>query len=105
MKEKQMLVVIKEPGKEAYVEPLFDNTLEAFQTAVGGYSETLTVCSDLCLVVNEEGAINGMPFNTEICGHKIHGTIVACGVDGDEFVSLKASAVPFALRTLGGQGK
>ena len=41
MKEKQILVVIKEPGKPPRVEPLFENTLEAFQKAVGGYIETV----------------------------------------------------------------
>ena len=40
MKENQILVIIKEPGKDPVVEPLFDNTLEAFQEAVGGYIET-----------------------------------------------------------------
>ena len=37
MKEKQILVIIKEPGKAPAVEPLFDNDLKAFQKAVGGY--------------------------------------------------------------------
>lgn len=41
MKEKQILVIRKEPGKLAEVEPLFENTLEAFQAAVGGYIETV----------------------------------------------------------------
>lgn len=41
MKENQILVVIKEPGKEARVEPLFENTLKAFQKAVGGGSRWL----------------------------------------------------------------
>ena len=40
MKENQILVIIKEPGKDPVVEPLFDNTLEAFQEAIGGYIET-----------------------------------------------------------------
>lgn len=35
MKENQILVCIKEPGEEPRIEPLFDNTLEAFQKAVG----------------------------------------------------------------------
>lgn len=29
MRENQILVVIKEPGKESRIEPLFDNTLKA----------------------------------------------------------------------------
>lgn len=46
MKENQIMVIIKEPGKEPYIEPLFENTLEAFQTAVGGYIETVTIATD-----------------------------------------------------------
>lgn len=46
MKEKQILAVVKEPGQSPRVEPLFDNTLEAFQQAVGGYIETVTIASD-----------------------------------------------------------
>ena len=42
-KEKQILVIKKEPGKPAEIEPLFENTLEAFQEAVGGYIEAVTI--------------------------------------------------------------
>ena len=53
MKEKQILVIRKEPGKSAEVEPLFENTLEAFQAAVGGHIEAVTVTQDLCILCNE----------------------------------------------------
>lgn len=54
MSEKQILVVIKEPGKEPVVEPLFKNTLDAFQEAVGGRIETVSIASDMTFIVNEE---------------------------------------------------
>lgn len=97
MKENQILVVIKEPGKEPYVEPLFDNTLEAFQNAVGGYIETVTFASDACLICNEEGLIRNLPPNFTTLGHTFRGTVIAVGVKGDEFASLKAAFVPHIM--------
>lgn len=100
MKEAQILAIVKEPGKLARVEPLFTNTLQAFQKAVGGYIETVTLCTDLVLIVNEEGRLRGLPFNTTVCGLDLVGTIVAVGVKGEEFASLKAQHVPTILRLL-----
>ena len=62
MSEKQILVVIKRPGEEPVVEPLFDNTLEAFQREVGGFIETVTFATDMCLICNEDGRIKGLPY-------------------------------------------
>lgn len=100
--EKQILVVIKRPGEEPVVEPLFDNTLEAFQREVGGFIETLTLATDLVLVCNEEGWIMGLPYNGECRGLDFYGTVIAVGVKGDKFASIKASCVPMILRMLGG---
>lgn len=102
MKEKQILVVIKEPGKPARVDPLFSNELPAFQETVGGYIETLTVAENLCIICNEEGLLQGLPFNIEVLGQILHGTIMAVGVNGDEFASIKAMRVPLVLQLLGG---
>ena len=93
LKENQILVVIKKPGEEPYVEPLFDNTLESFQEAVGGYIETVTFASDACLICNEEGKITGMPLNRAI---RMDGQIVdviagpcfVCDCSKDNFGSL-----------------
>lgn len=100
MKENQILVIIKEPGQAPRVEPLFYNTLESFQKAVGGYIETFTLAEDLVLICNEEGRLRGLPYNTAIAGCVFHGTIVAAGVRGDDFASVKAAHVPFVMRLL-----
>lgn len=94
MKENQILVIIKEPGKDPVVEPLFDNTLEAFQEAVGGYIETYSLAEGVCIICNEEGKLLGLPYNMSIFREDFVGTLVAVGVKGDEFASLKASQVP-----------
>ena len=102
MKEKQILVVIKEPGKAPAVDPLFDNCLESFQRCVGGYIETVTLATDLAIICNEEGRILGLPHNCEACGVDFCGTVIAVGVKGEDFASLKAQHVPFVLKILGG---
>lgn len=102
MKERQILIVIKEPGKPPRQEPLFDNTLEAFQTAVGGYIETVTIATDLVLICNEEGRLLGLPHNLSVCGVDFCGTVLAVGIKGDEFASLKAAAIPAVMQLLQG---
>lgn len=105
MKEKQILVIRKEPGKSAEVEPLFENTLEAFQTAVGGYIETVTVAQDLCIVCNETGRIDVLPYNCNVLGYDFYGPILAVGVREDEFSSIRAPHFPTVLRMLSGRGE
>ena len=102
MKENQILICVKEPGENPRVEPLFDNTLEAFQKAVGGYIETVTIAEDLVLICNEEGRLRGLPYNATICGVPFVGTVLAVGVKGDEFASVKGKHVSAVLRMLRG---
>ena len=103
MKENQILVVIKEPGKAPRLEPLFDNKLEAFQKVVGGYIETVTFSPDFVIICNEEGRLKKLPFNVEIGGIGFVGTILACRTKDDEFASLKASLIPKVMQLLGGK--
>ena len=98
----KILVVIKEPGCPARVDPMFDNTLESFQEAVGGYIESVTFATDVVIICNEEGRIKNLPENTSICGVDFVGTIVACGTKADDFASLKSALVPSVMRLLDG---
>ena len=104
-KEAQILVCIKEPGEDPRIEPLFDNTLEAFQKAVGGYIETVTIATDLVLICNEEGRINESPYNVTICGCDFYGPVLAVGVADDEFASVKGTLVSTVLNLLRGNRK
>lgn len=90
MKENQITVIIKEPNKPARIETHFENTLEAFQEAVVGYIETVTLASDLVIICNEEGRLRGLEYNATVCGVSFVGTIIfaAYNRDGD-FVSIK----------------
>lgn len=80
-------VMVKEPG-EKWERREVDNTLRAFQGLVGGYIETVTVTPGrLVLIVNEEGKLQGLPGNVLFRGDWLVGTVVAVGVDGEEFES------------------
>ena len=102
MKEKQIMIMLKRPGCEPELEPLFDNTLEAFQEAVGGYIETFTLAPDLVIICNEEGKLRGLPYNVTIAGEDFVGTVLAVGVKGDEFASIKARHIPLVKELLRG---
>lgn len=94
MHENQILVLTKLPGQPAYLDPLFDNKLEAFQEFVGGYIETVTIENDVVVICNEEGRLKGMAPNVTIRGIDFVGPVMIVGAKGDEFASLKSSKVP-----------
>ena len=100
MIEKQILVIIKNPGEEPSVEPLFENTPQAFSDAVGGEPEALSVCTDLKILYCRDGEKVGEPFNFTAFGVKFYGPVIAVGTKGNEVVSLKATNVPLLLREL-----
>lgn len=90
-----MRVLIKEPGGKWEVAEV-ENTLDALQKTVGGYIETLTISTEpepLVLIVDEEGRIKGKEPNLTIEGEEIVGTVVLCGIDGDEFAPVPDWAV------------
>lgn len=66
-----------------------ENKLEAFQEAVDGYIETVTLVPDeVVMIVNEEGLLRGLginPLATALYGSAIVGGAVVVGIDGEEF--------------------
>ena len=56
-----MKVLVIEPHKKPYEKDV-DHTLESLQGIVGGLIEPIYL-DDAASVVNEEGKINGLPFN------------------------------------------
>lgn len=86
MKTRERLIraIIKEPYKPAR-EELIENTLDTFQRLVGGYIETVTLGADWTVICNEEGRLEGLPYNLELCGVDFVGTIVLVGVKGENF--------------------
>lgn len=80
-------VLIKDPGKKprsVYI----SNTLENLQKTVGGYIETVTLASDLVIICNEEGRLKNLPYNCHICGVDFVGTIILCGIEGENLADI-----------------
>lgn len=72
-----------------------ENKLEAFQEAVDGYIETVTLEPDeVVMIVNEEGLLRGLginPLATALYGSAIVGVAVVVGIDGEEFCDVPQS--------------
>jgi len=89
----EIKVIIKEPGEPVGHEDVIRNELSAFQDAVGGFIEVVTIAegSDRILMIcNEEGKLlPDMEPNiyADIYGHTdlIFGTVVICGDRRDDF--------------------
>ena len=87
-------VLVVEPMKPCWVEAI-DHSLEAMQAIVGGYIEEVTPFNDpVAIVCNEEGKLQGLPFNRPLVDRSgapydiLCGTFFIAGVQGEHFVSL-----------------
>ena len=83
-----MIAIIKRPFEPIGRIREIDNTLEALQKAVGGYIEAVTIAEDAVIICDEEGLLKRLPYNCNVCGHDLVGTILVLGVDGDEFTDV-----------------
>lgn len=83
----QLRMLKFEPGK-APEEVTMPNTLEAFQTAVGGDIEAVGLDSGAVLICNEEGKLMGLSANRQVGGDTIARTFLIAGSADGEFCSL-----------------
>ena len=93
MSETKIKVIVKRPDERAGHVTYMSNTLRAFQKAVGGNIETVSICKGVTMVVNEEGKILDLDANFAFGSFGfwrdlIQGTAVIVGVNGDEFTDL-----------------
>jgi len=89
-----MKIIYKAPGQHPR-EMVVPNELKTLQDLVGGYIETITIDEETVMIVNEEGALRGMPFNVEAWGIPVVGPLIVCGRDGDEFTDCPISIEHF----------
>ena len=88
--------VIQKPGQISEVSCI-DNTLEEFQSIVGGYIETLTLQGGLILVMNEEGKLKGLEPNIRFYDGYIVGTVLITVADNNgNFRSLTVQEIQTA---------
>lgn len=91
---KKILAVVVEPGKDAEIKEI-DSDLKSLQSIVGGYIEAIyPFRDDVALVCNDEGKINGLPYNRFLLDDNgraydiIAGTFIIVGLTHDSFGSL-----------------
>ena len=91
-----MNVLVVEPGFLPYEKEISDSLnsdehLRALQEIVGGWIEAIyPYDEEVAIVCNEEGLINGLPFNRSVPGGYggVFGTFFICGLSEDSFCSL-----------------
>lgn len=89
-----MNVLVVEPGYLPYEKEI--NGLEEMQAVVGGWIEAIyPYKEEVAIVCNEEGLINGLPFNRSVPGGYggVFGTFFICGLGEEDFCSLPAELV------------
>lgn len=86
--------LVKQPGKQLQLGAI-PNTLHAFQDAVGGYIEAIPLGPNLVMIVNEEGKLQGLPYNFRINLNGYEDVIVwpclIVGAKGEEFADCPLS--------------
>ena len=81
-----------------------ENGLEAMQSEVDGYIETVTFPSvNAVLVCNEEGNVKNYPMNAIVATgdmvlHTIHGDFFICSFEGDVFIDVTVEAALWAIK-------
>ena len=88
-----MNVLVVEPGYLPYEKEIKDGAehLEQMQAIVGGLIEPIyPYHEEVAIVCNEEGLINGLPFNRSVPGDYggVLGTFFICGLGEEDFCSL-----------------
>lgn len=77
--------IIKRPDEEIGHMTNISLTLENLQKTVGGYIEPYPLGDGLVMLCDEEGKIKGYEPNLWIGQELIVGTVIICGVSGEEF--------------------
>ena len=104
-KPEKLRVVIVEPGRYAH-EAEIDNTLEAMQTVVGGWIDSIGPWLDdnAYLIINDVGKLIPLEPNRALPEYEdvVFGTFFLCGDGGEDFCSLTDAQVKGFDRVLRG---
>lgn len=86
-----MRALLKSPTDKGFREIIVPNQLHPLQELVGGYIETVTIATDACIICNENGLNEGMPYNCKFCGVDFVGPILIVGTKGEDFTDCPMS--------------
>ena len=86
-------VIIKRPDEKYGHVCNISKSLENLQRTVDGYIEVVPVTNSadgkkIILICNEDGKIRNLETNFWLWDEEIVGTVIICGVEGDEFGDL-----------------
>ena len=79
-----LTAIVKEPGKDPEEFIVADDYKE-LKGIVGGHLESVTVEEGLVVLCDDEGRLNGKPYNCWFDGISFVGTIVVLGSKGENF--------------------
>lgn len=88
---RKVCCIIKRPDERYGHKTAISTSLENLQKTVEGYVEAVALSEDVVILCNEEGRLNGMPYNCTICGMTFFGTLIFIGTDGEEFANIPIS--------------
>ena len=96
MAEGKVRVIIKRPDEEFGHVTNISPSLKNLQKTVGGYIECVTLglydCGNIHIICNEEGRLDGLEYNCEVCGIDFVGTIIVAAANGEgELIDLPIS--------------
>lgn len=96
MAEGKVRVIIKRPDEEFGHVTNISPSLKNLQKTVGGYIECVTLglyeWGNIHIICNEEGRLDGLEYNCEVCGIDFVGTIIVAAANGEgELIDLPIS--------------
>lgn len=87
MAEGKVRVIIKRPDEEFGHVTNISPSLKNLQKTVGGYIECVTLglyeWGNIHIICNEEGRLDGLEYNCEVCGIDFVGTIIVAAANGE----------------------
>ena len=89
--DEKIRVIIKRPDEPHGHMATIKNTLKNFQKIVEGSIEVVSYWPDTVIIANEEGKLKGLRPNFYLGTDLIVGTVIVCGVDGEEFTDCPLS--------------
>lgn len=98
---RKIKAIVKRVDEEHGHMTWISNTLENLQRTVEGYIETFSLPElGIVIICNEEGRIRNLPYcctfwdpdeKTAKPVTNFYGTVICCGIDGDEFADIPIS--------------
>lgn len=95
-----MRVVVKRPFESPEIVNI-ENTLEAYQSIVEGYIESVVLSPDLMMICNEEGKLNNLTINFVLDQDPIAGTVFFTNYNEEDFADISDTNINALIRSFG----